>query len=53
MPKKKKGKKKKSLPRNYVAKNLPLQHKSVPFRDKTKYSRKDSKEVRHDVATTD
>lgn len=37
MPKKKK----KSLPRNPVAKNLPKIHKSVPFRDKTKYTRKD------------
>lgn len=50
---KKKGKKKKSLPRNFVAKNLPHQHKSVPFRDKTKYSRKDSKEVSHEFATAD
>lgn len=41
MSKKKKGKKKKSLPRNFVAKNLPKQHKSVPHRDKTKYNRKD------------
>jgi len=43
--KKKKQRKKKAVPKNPVAKHLPKQHKSVPFRDKTKYSRKDKEKV--------
>lgn len=50
---KKKSKKKSSKPRNIVAKYLPRQHKSVPFRDKTKYNRKDRNSSNDQAATTD
>lgn len=50
---KKKSKKKSSKPRNIVAKYLPRQHKSVPFRDKTKYNRKDRNTSNDQVATQD